>query len=77
MPSLPVKLQPADGRMVVRTADSYVAIDAATNTIVGTLLRADVGPNANRSWAVDGALWICVLQRFDTAGERAMLPLCG
>ena len=63
MPSLPAKLQPADGRMLVRTADSYEAVDAATNTVVGSLLKADVGPNADRSWAVDGALWICDGQR--------------
>jgi hypothetical protein len=63
MPSLPIKLQPADGRMLVRTEDSYVAIDAAANTVVGSLAKADVGPNADRSWAVDGALWICDGQR--------------
>ncbi len=61
--SLPYKLQPADGRMIVRTEDAYVAIDPATNAVVDTLAKADVGPAANRSWAVDGALWICDGQR--------------
>ena len=66
--STPVKLQPADGRMWVRTSDAYVAIDPATNTVTTTLAKADVGPEANRSWAVDGALWICDgsrLHRYD------------
>ena len=38
--------------------------------MVGRLLKTDVGPNANRSWAVDGALWICDghrLHRYDPA----------
>jgi sugar lactone lactonase YvrE len=61
--SLPIKLQPADGRMILRTEDAYVAIDPATNTVVDTLAMADVGPAAGRSWAVDGALWICDGQR--------------
>jgi glutamine cyclotransferase len=66
--SIPVKLHPADGRMVVRTADAYVAIDPATDTVVDTLAKGDVGPAADRSWAVDGALWICDgprLHRYD------------
>ena len=66
--SKPVKLQPADGRMWVRTDDAYVAIDPATNTVTATLAKADVGPEADRSWAVDGALWICDgsrLHRYD------------
>ena len=64
------KAQPADGRMIVRTADAYTAIDPATNTVVAMLPKADVGPAANRSWAVDGALWICDgsrLHRYDPA----------
>jgi hypothetical protein len=68
--SQPFKAQPADGRMVVRTADAYVAIDPATNTVVATLPKPDVGPAANRSWAVDGAMWICDgerLHRYDPA----------
>ncbi len=55
----PLKLQPADGRMWVRTADRYVAIDPATNTVTAELAKADVGQFANRAWAVDGGLWIC------------------
>ena len=54
--------------MWVRTSDAYVAIDPATNTVTTTLTKADVGPEANRSWAVDGALWICDgsrLHRYD------------
>jgi hypothetical protein len=57
--SAPFKLQPANGRMIVRTVDAYVAIDPASNTVVETLAKADVGPAADRSWAVDGAMWIC------------------
>jgi hypothetical protein len=64
----PAKAQPADGRLWVRTASSYVAIDADSNIVVATLLKSDVGPDANRSWATDGALWICdgtKLHRYD------------
>jgi hypothetical protein len=75
VPSAPGKLQPADGRMIVRTGDSYVAIDAATNTVVGRLLKADVGPNANRSWAVDGALWICDGQRLHRYDPTTFQPV--
>jgi hypothetical protein len=56
--------------MWVRTADSYKAIDAATNEVVATLAKADVGPAANRNFAVDGAMWICDgsrLHRYDMA----------
>jgi hypothetical protein len=66
----PAKLQPADGRMIVRTAAAYVAIDPGTNAVTATLAKADVGPEANRSWAVDGAMWICDgrrLHRYDPA----------
>jgi hypothetical protein len=66
----PGKLQPADGRMIVRTLGAYVAINPETNAVVGTLAKADVGPAANRAWAVDGALWICDgrrLHRYDPA----------
>jgi DNA-binding beta-propeller fold protein YncE len=55
----PESLQPADGRMWVRTTDHYVAIDPATNTVTAALATPVVGPGANSSWAVDGALWIC------------------
>jgi hypothetical protein len=61
--STPFKLQPADGRMIVRTSDSYLAIDPTTNTVMGRLAMSDVGPAAGRSWAVDGGLWICDGQR--------------
>jgi hypothetical protein len=67
---VPQKLQPADGRMWVRTADRYVAIDPATNTVVAALDKVAVGPNANRSFALDGAMWICDgrrLHRYDPA----------
>lgn len=81
----PLKLQPADGVMWVRTAASYVAVDPATNTVTGTLAKADVGPSANRSWALDGAMWICDgrrLHRYDptTAALVATIELqldCG
>jgi hypothetical protein len=64
----PLKAQPADGLLWVRTAAQYDAIDPETNTVVRTLTKADVGPKANRSWATDGAVWICDgqrLHRFD------------
>ena len=70
----PLKLQPADGRMWVRTRDEYVAIDPATNSAVERLAKADVGPAANRSWVVDGAMWICDgqrLHRYDTGDAPA------
>jgi hypothetical protein len=66
----PGKLQPADGRMIVRSADAYVAIDPTTNTVVDMLAKSDVGPAANRAWAIDGAMWICDgqrLHRYDPA----------
>jgi hypothetical protein len=64
----PFKLQPADGSMWQRTDAAYVRIDPTTNTVTDTLAKADVGPDANRSWAVDGAMWICDgrrLHRYD------------
>jgi hypothetical protein len=81
----PLKLQPADGQMIVRTASAYLAIDPSTNAVTATLSKADVGPNANRSWAMDGALWICDgrrLHRYDpaTLTSTAVLDLdvdCG
>ena len=59
----PFKLQPADGRIWARLESRYVAIDPESNTIVAELAKADVGPDADRSWAVDGAMWICDGQR--------------
>lgn len=64
----PLKLQPADGMIWVRTSDRYERIDPATNTVDATLLKADVGPAANRNWALDGVMWICdgrTLHRYD------------
>lgn len=55
----PFKMQPADGRMWVRTADAFVAVDPTTNEVTDSVLKSDVGPDANRSWAVDGGLWVC------------------
>jgi hypothetical protein len=70
----PAKAQPANGRMIVRTSDTYVAIDPVTNTVVGTLPKSDVGPAANRSWAVDGALWICDGQRLHRYDPTTFQP---
>ena len=66
----PLKLQPADGRMWVRTADAYVAIDPETDAVTATLAKADVGPDANRNFAFDDSMWICDgrrLHRYDLA----------
>ena len=52
------RLQPADGRVIVRTTDTYVAVDPATNTVMATLPKSEVGPFADRGAAADGALWI-------------------
>jgi hypothetical protein len=71
----PFKLQPADGRMWVRAIEAYVAIDPATNTVVATLPKADVGPAANRSWAVDGAMWICDGQRLHRYDPTTVHPV--
>ena len=70
-----VKLQAADGRMWVRTADRYVAIDPATNTVVATLDKAAVGPAANRSFALDGALWICDGRRLHRYDPTTLQPV--
>jgi hypothetical protein len=75
MPSRAFKLQPADGRMIVRTVDSYEAIDAETNTVVGSRLKADVGPAAGGSWAVDGALWICDGRRLHRYDPTTLEPM--
>ncbi len=75
MPSRPIKLQPADGRMVVRTVDSYEMIDPVTDTIVASLFKSDVGPAANLSWAVDGALWICDGQRLHRYDLSTLTPV--
>ena len=64
----PRRLQPADGRMWVRTEDAFVAIDPETNTVTDRLAKADVGPDVNRNWALDGTMWICDgrrLHRYD------------
>lgn len=73
--ALPIKMQPADGRMWVRTPDAYVAIEPATNAVDATLLKADVGPEANRSWAVDGALWICDGTRLHRYDPTTLAPI--
>jgi hypothetical protein len=70
-----VKLQAADGRMWVRTADRYVAIDPATDTIAATLDKAAVGPSANRSFAIDGALWICDGRRLHRYDPTTLQPV--
>ena len=70
----PVRSQPADGRMIVRTSDAYVAIDPASNTVVATLPKPDVGPAADRGWAVDGALWICDGQRLHRYDPTTIQP---
>jgi hypothetical protein len=75
---MPLKLQPADGSMWVRTALSYDAIDPGSNTVTATLAKADVGPSANRSWAVDGAMWICDgrrLHRYDPTSLARVVVL--
>ena len=67
---LPLKMQPAGDRMWVRTQEAFVGIDPETNTVADVLLKSDVGPQANRSWATDGALWICDgnrVHRYDPA----------
>jgi hypothetical protein len=73
--SVPFKMQPADGRMWVRTADTFVAIDPVSNTVTATLSKADVGPAANRSWAVDGALWICDGSRLHRYDPTTLQPV--
>jgi len=74
----PLRLQPADGSMWVRTASSYDEVDPDTNEVTRTLPKADVGPAANRSWAVDGAMWICdgqQLHRYDPTTLTATATL--
>ena len=71
---VPFKIQPADGRMIVRTADAYMAIDPASNSVVATLAKSDVGPAADRSWAVDGAMWICDGQRLHRYDPATFAP---
>jgi DNA-binding beta-propeller fold protein YncE len=64
----PAKMQPADGRLWVRSRERFDAIDPGTNTVTATLAKADVGPATTRNWALDGALWICDgrrLHRYD------------
>jgi len=71
----PQKLQAADGRMWVRTADRYVAVDPATNTVVATLDKSAVGPDANRSFARDGAMWICDGRRLHRYDPTTLQPV--
>lgn len=73
--ALAFKMQPADGRMWVRTPDAYVAIDPVMNAVDATLLKADVGPDANRSWAVDGAMWICDGARLHRYDPSTLTPV--
>jgi hypothetical protein len=71
----PVKLQPADGRMWGRTTDAVFAIDTTANTVTATLPKADVGPAADRAWAVDGGLWICDGQRIHRYDPTTVEPI--
>lgn len=76
----PLKLQPADGRMWVRTRDEFVGIDAETNEVDALIAKADVGASANRNWAIDGTMWICddhLLHRYDptTLEQVAVIEL--
>jgi hypothetical protein len=71
----PDGLQPADGRMWVRTTDYYVAIDPATNTVTATVPESDLGPDAGGSWAVDGALWICDGRRLHRYSPTTVQPV--
>ena len=68
------KLQAADGRMWVRTADRYVAIDPATDSVAATLDKSAVGPSANRSFAIDGAMWICDGRRLHRYDPTTLQP---
>ena len=71
----PFKLQPADDRIWVRLESRYIAIDPASDAIVAELAKADVGPEANRSWALDSAMWICDgrhLHRYDPTTLEAV-----
>jgi hypothetical protein len=70
----PFRGHPADGRMIFRTADAFVAVDPITNTVVATLPKSDVGPAANRQWSVDGALWICDGQRLHRYDPSTFTP---
>ena len=71
----PLKLQPADGRMWVRTSDAFVAIDPATNTVSDTLRKADIGPSVNRNFAVDGAMWVCDGRRLHRYDPTTLEPV--
>ena len=71
----PLKLQPADGRMWVRTEAEYVAIDPETNTTGARLAKSAVGPAANRNWVVDGAMWICDGQRLHRYDPNTLQPV--
>ena len=71
----PVKLQPANGRMWVRTQAEYVAIDPETNTPVERLAKSDVGPAVDRNWVVDGAMWICDGQRLHRYNPETLQPV--
>jgi outer membrane protein assembly factor BamB len=75
VPVEPIKMQPADGRMWVRTTDAIVAIDPISNETAATLPKADVGPAADRFWAVDGALWICDGQRLHRYDPTTVRPV--
>ncbi len=66
--SVPVQIQPADGRMIVRATDAFVALDPDNNAVAATLDKDDIGAAADRGYAIDGAMWICDgtrLHRYD------------
>jgi hypothetical protein len=72
---VPLKLQLADRKIWVRTRDEFVRIDPETNEVDATLPKADVGPGANRNWALDGTMWICdghQLHRYDPTTVEAL-----
>jgi hypothetical protein len=71
----PFRMQPANGSMWVRTDATYDEIDPHTNTVTRRLAKADVGPAANRSFAVDGAMWICDGRRLHRYDPRTLTPV--
>jgi hypothetical protein len=68
-------MRPANGLMWVQTPDTVIAIDPDTNKVASTINKVDVGPTANRAWAVDGALWICDGERLHRYNPATSQPV--
>lgn len=74
----PAKAYPADGFLWVRTQADMVQIDPSTNHVVQKVPKSRFGQAVQRTWVVDGAMWLCdgsTLVRVDPVSLRQVARL--